>query len=140
MGRAVPPSPRAVRRALELVAEGADPNARDKAGYAPLHVSAARGDGDLARVLLDAGADVRARTAAGDTPLYVATHWGHPGVARLLVERGADPLEANDLGKTALDLCYQERRGPEMERALRCLPERRRPARRQAPWWVRYPD
>ena len=52
---------------------GADPNVRDAAGRAPLHLVAARGTGrEAIRALVGAGADVEACDAAGRTPLALA--------------------------------------------------------------------
>lgn len=76
----------------DLVARGADVNARDANGYAPLVYAARAGDPEVINALLDAGADVNARGCAswGWTPLIHAIHKYRNAAARTLVERGAD--------------------------------------------------
>jgi hypothetical protein len=54
-----------------------------------LHSAAAKGDGDVARALLEAGASVDAVDKQGDTPLHYAAFQGHAVVARALLEAGA---------------------------------------------------
>jgi ankyrin repeat protein len=78
--------------ALELlIAQGADPNARDLGDNAsPLHFAAAGGYLESVRLLLDAGADVH---GAGDLHEGDVIGWaarpGNERVVDLLVERGA---------------------------------------------------
>ncbi|GAB1822874.1 ankyrin repeat domain-containing protein [Herbidospora sp. RD11066] len=63
---------------LEL---GADANARDAAGWTPLHFAAADGYEGSARLLIAAGAEADAVTDTGLTPAEVArrNHRGTPG-------------------------------------------------------------
>lgn len=80
----------------QLVAAGADPNARDKEGNVPLHEVR---DEDVVRALVRAGADPNARNERGQTPLF-NTFFSE--VKSALVEAGAD-ITARDLrGRTAL--------------------------------------
>jgi hypothetical protein len=72
-----------------------------RGGETPLMRASARGDVEVARVLLDAGADVNAQRADGFTPLILAVFFGHETVVRLLVERGADASARTSLGTTA---------------------------------------
>jgi uncharacterized protein len=51
---------------------GADVNARDHNGYAPLHHAAARGDNELIRYLVSKGADVKAVSRTGQTTVDMA--------------------------------------------------------------------
>jgi len=76
-----------------LIAAGADVHRTGTNGWTPLHMAAAWGRVEKARLLIDAGADVNRRTEidAGETPLMEAAHGGHPETVRLLLERGADP-------------------------------------------------
>lgn len=51
---------------------GADVNARDFAGYTPLHHAAARGDNAMIRYLVSKGADVKAIARSGQTTVDMA--------------------------------------------------------------------
>jgi ankyrin repeat protein len=51
---------------------GADVNARDHAGYTPLHNAAARGDNEMIRYLVSKGADVKAVARSGQTTADMA--------------------------------------------------------------------
>ena len=74
---------RAVSRLLEC---GCDVDATFRKGQTPLHLAAAAGSVDIARVLLEHGADVNSRTVEGVTPLLGVFD---PAMARLLVKWGA---------------------------------------------------
>jgi len=83
-----------VRALLEY---GADTEvAEHLSGNTALHIAAANGRDDLARILLDGGADPNSRNHSGATPLHVAAEKGRAKVVRLLVKRGAD-ANARDL-------------------------------------------
>lgn len=96
-----------------LIAQGADVNARDKDGLTALMWAAREGHAEIARVLVDAHADMNVRdcASAGWTPLMHAIHKNQNDLARLLIERGADVnAQAGDCrerkvegGKSALD-------------------------------------
>ena len=60
----------AVRYLIEEL--GADVNARDHEGYAPLHHAAARGDNELIRYLVSQGADVMVVSRRGQTTVDMA--------------------------------------------------------------------
>jgi ankyrin repeat protein len=94
VGKLVSGEPRLVR-ALD---DGLGP-ASTRGGSA-LHIAAALGETDVARVLLDAGADPNALSRDGDAPLHYAAKGGHADVADLLVERGAR-LNLRDRGQNA---------------------------------------
>lgn len=91
----------AVRR---LLAEGADPEARDARLQAtPLAWAAMRGNAEITKRLLEAGADVDLRNGDGGSALHGAAFLGHAEVARVLLDAGADPAAVNDRGDTPLD-------------------------------------
>jgi ankyrin repeat protein len=71
-------------------------------GCTPLHVAAAAGAVEVARVLLHHGADPDAQALNGVTPLHRAI--GHPQIVEVLLAAGADVETRSDLGLTPLHL------------------------------------
>ncbi len=69
---------------VALLVAGADPNARQQAGYTPLQAAAHRGATELAELLLSHGADPAAANDEGKTALDLARADGHPETAALL--------------------------------------------------------
>lgn len=95
------------RVAEELLAHGADPNARGPASETALYDLASysfSGPAGVrtAEVLLDAGADPNAKTYRGLTPLHAAAEAGWQGLIRLLVARGASVNARAASGSTPL--------------------------------------
>lgn len=88
-----------------LLAAGAEVNARESYGIAPLYLAARSGDVEAVTILLAAGADVHdrsAREAGGDTPLHNAAESGRPAVVKALLAAGANPAVENSFGNTPL--------------------------------------
>lgn len=81
-------------------------NARDNAGYTPLHECCSRGHLDIARALLQYGADVNASAAGGIRPLHDAIENDHVEIVRLLLCYGADPSIATYSGLAPLKLAH----------------------------------
>lgn len=79
-------------------------DARDNAGYTPLHECSARGHFDIAQLLLSHGADVNASAAGGIKPLHDAVEGDHVQLVRLLLSYGADPTISTYAGETAFNL------------------------------------
>ncbi|XP_075991347.1 myosin binding subunit isoform X10 [Anticarsia gemmatalis] len=78
---------------------------RDMNGGTPLHVAAAKGYIDVAKMLLeDCNADPDCVDYEGWTPLHAAALWGQKEAAALLLKYGADPLIKNYSGQTCMDL------------------------------------
>ncbi|KAK3698158.1 hypothetical protein RRG08_021669 [Elysia crispata] len=75
-------------------------NARDNAGYTPLHESCVRGSVQVARHLIYYGADVNCCSQEGIRPIHDAIENDHIEVVRLLLVHGADPLIATYAGRT----------------------------------------
>jgi ankyrin repeat protein len=73
-----------------LMAKGADVNAADIDGFAPLHFASALGKYGLAELLIAKGAHVDAKVTGGKTPLFIALEKRRFGVAKLLIRKGAD--------------------------------------------------
>lgn len=95
-----------------LISVGAEPNAVDKTGVAPLHRAVRARSLAAVRALLDGGADPRKPNKAGSTPLHLAVQpTGASGsgsdparrqqakIIRLLLERGARPTDRDARGK-----------------------------------------
>jgi ankyrin repeat protein len=96
-----------------LTSIGADPDALDAAGVAPLHRAVRTRSLPAVRALLDAGASPRKPNKAGSTPLHLAvqsTGRGgsgsdkarrqQAGIIRLLLNRGARLTDRNARGKS----------------------------------------
>lgn len=93
-----------VRLLLEL---GADPNAIDEGGHAPLYCvgneCAAETGGDIVRVLVEHGANVNANGGGQRcTALHMAARRGNVQVAEALLDCGADPVAHDTRGDTPL--------------------------------------
>ncbi len=95
-----------------LLSAGADSNALDSSGVAPLHRAVRTRSLPAVRALLDGGANPRAPNKSGSTPLHLAvqtTGRGGSGsdharqqqtaIIGLLLERGARPTDKDGRGK-----------------------------------------
>ena len=74
--------------------QAGDPvDARDKAGFTPVHFAAQQTHGPAARALLQAGAEVDPQDGYGDTPLWRAifNSRGEDETVSILLAAGADP-------------------------------------------------
>src|SRR5207253_11066372 len=104
-----------------LVSVGADPNALDSSGVAPLHRAVRTRSLPAVRALLDCGANPRAPNKTGSTPLHLAVqttgrgasgspHARQPqtGIIRLLLERGASLADKHGPGKQARQAARSE--------------------------------
>ncbi|EDO34161.1 predicted protein, partial [Nematostella vectensis] len=98
----------------QCILQGADPTAKDNAGWTPLHEACARGKLEVVKVLVQYGADVNAHSNDGIRPLHDAAEGGHVEVLRLLLTYGADPMLATYAGNTAY-ACAKE---PKTKRLL----------------------
>lgn len=66
--------------------------ATDSTGATPLHIAAALGRADAARLLLANGADPDAADDSGLTPLHFAAGALHGDIVDMLLSAGADPM------------------------------------------------
>jgi ankyrin repeat protein len=109
-----------LRRVRELLARGADPNARDDEGRTPIFSAVLGGSLALLGLLLESRADVNARDEHDWTALHVAAEEVLPEMATLLLARGADVHATDDEGNTALARAVFSARGRhEVVRLLR---------------------
>jgi hypothetical protein len=96
-----------------LLSIGANANALDHSGVAPLHRAVRTRSLPAVRALLDGGANPRAPNKAGSTPLHLAVQTTgrggsgsaharqqQAGIIELLLERGASPNETDRQGKS----------------------------------------
>ena len=86
----------------QLLARGADVDARALDGATALHFACHFGANDALRGLLKVRPDVDAQCNSGVTPLMEACLKGHLEAATLLIDYGADPDLINNAGETAL--------------------------------------
>ena len=76
----------------ELVAGGADPDARDAGGCTPLHYAAYNNPvGEVAAALFEAGADPEIREGYGRKPLDYAIGSANDAFIEAALDAGADP-------------------------------------------------
>jgi uncharacterized protein len=79
---------RQIEAARFLIAHGADVNARQAGGFAPIHEAALLGDRPLIDLLLNSGAEINARANDGRNAVSEAERGKHPQIAAYLRERG----------------------------------------------------
>ena len=96
-----------------LLESGADINAKDGTGKAPLIWASYGGHADVVRVLIKQGADVNVideskSAAAGNTPLHFACLKDHLEVVKLLLDNGARVNAMNCADYTPLSLASSE--------------------------------
>jgi len=85
-----------------LLARGADPDARDDERCTPLMMATAEDDAEIVRCLLEAGADPNAPDADGWTALDVAIYRSRMDLVWLLLNYGAETNAAPDTGSKVL--------------------------------------
>lgn len=85
-----------------LLAEGANPAARQADGATALHWAAHRDDLEMAKRLIEAGADVNAVNRLNASALYLSAKTGNVKLMSFLLESGANPNVALDMGETSI--------------------------------------
>ena len=102
----------------QLIADGADVNAKNRDGTTPLQTAAIRGHKEFLELLIANGADVNAKNEDGMTPLHCTAvgtslnylsrggRYGvdHKEIAELLISAGADVNAQDEDGETPVDI------------------------------------
>lgn len=96
------------RRIRLLVKKGADINARDPQGYAPVHTAARNRHPEQIALFSELGAKIDAPDGDGMTPLQHAVMRSHVATVKALLDRGADIEGKNSDGYTPLALALAE--------------------------------
>lgn len=86
----------------QLLASGADIEARGEADYTALHQALTYGRADMALTLMDAGANLHALDMHGDTMLHHAFATKSPEIMERLLDAGIDVDFPNKYGRTPL--------------------------------------
>lgn len=91
---------------------GADVNARNRWGRAPIHQACSHACFENVKLLTDAGADVNVEDNRGKTPFYDACDSSLSGIpcAKLVIDAGGDPNIPDEIGELPLDI-LEERHG-----------------------------
>lgn len=92
-----------MEKVKSLLAQGADPSAKESTGWSALHEAADRGRPEIAQVLIAAGANVNAQINLGETPLMFACRNGDTELVKVLLNAGADVNLKEYFGKRALN-------------------------------------
>jgi serine/threonine protein kinase len=89
----------------QVLASGANPNARSSEGSTALHSWAIiyGGNLEIGKLLLKHGADPNIAAADGRTPLHIAVTAENYAIAKLLLESGAKPTIRDNRGMTPID-------------------------------------
>jgi len=64
--------------------------------FTALHISAAKGNTDLVKILIDNGANIEAKESNGKSPIRYAANSNKISVVKLLIEAGASLIKAED--------------------------------------------
>ena len=91
-----------IKRTKNLLARGANINARNNKGSTALHIAVHYGHREIVEALVNAGADINAKGRYGMTALHWAADNGSEDIVKALVRAGADVNVTDRFGFTAL--------------------------------------
>jgi ankyrin repeat protein len=92
---------------LQLLKNGADPNAKNTYSYTPLHIATRYEHSEIIKALIESGADPNAKNSNSDTPLHIAIEHEHSEIIKALIESGADPNAKNSNSDTPLHIAIE---------------------------------
>jgi ankyrin repeat protein len=90
-----------IARVKDLIARGADVNAKGKDGQSYLHEAASKGHVEIVKLLIEKGADINARNKYGNSALHYAA-FENIEIVKILIEKGANVNVEDNAGKTPL--------------------------------------
>jgi len=112
-----------------LLAKGADPNARDRAGNTPMLIAVTQGFNEGVDILIKAKANVDLANSSGETPLIRAVQLRNVDAVRILLDGGADPDKADLMaGQSARAYAASDSRSPAIAKMLANAPRKERKA------------
>jgi ankyrin repeat protein len=92
-----------IKEVKALLRKGADANARNSAGYTPLHTAVLHNLTEIGELLIKHGADVNAaHSENGITPLHLAVMHNRLESVKWLLEKGANVNSRDKSGRTPL--------------------------------------
>uniref|UniRef100_UPI00358DE4A7 ankyrin repeat domain-containing protein 27 isoform X2 n=1 Tax=Myxine glutinosa TaxID=7769 RepID=UPI00358DE4A7 len=98
---------------------GLSVNAKDQAGFGPLHVAVSHGHCELVALLLRRGAHLQEPTLGGATSTHLACEHGHEEVLKLLLAHGVKVNKQDYHGSTPLHLACANGKTPIVEQLLK---------------------
>jgi ankyrin repeat protein len=112
-----------------LLAKGANPNLKDKAGNTPLLLAIDRGYAGLIPILLKGKANPNLAGEGGQTPLIKAVLRRDEDMVRALLDAGSDPDRKDYLaGKSARDYANEDTRNSSLAKVFADIPVKSRRA------------
>lgn len=82
----------------ECIRAGADVNMKNMSFCSPFHLSCAKGDIEIAKMLIGAGADVFEKNNDDEGAVTIAAHYKHKHMIRFLIEDVGDGMSVEECG------------------------------------------
>ncbi|PSN51182.1 hypothetical protein C0J52_06044 [Blattella germanica] len=106
-------------KAIELLKNGANPNAKDEYGNTPIHYAAEKKWMNVVECLLELECDIDCTNTEGETPLLKAIKRRNEEIAIKLIQRGANPNAKDKYGNTPMHYAAEK----ELTNVVECLLE-----------------
>lgn len=107
-----------LKEVADLLARGADPNAREEDGETPIFTAVADGNTEIVRALLLFGANINDRDEKGETPLMQLDDDASVELVELLLSSGAKVNQTAKDGTTALMRAAAESKADVLRRLI----------------------